>query len=122
MLSCDVDSHEARSNTAIASRRTNMAAAYRGDRFGAMLRAVMLAMVGFAAGDAVASPRSDPTSGRAVFTGATMQSETSIDLDPAAIGPGVTTEWLFYATATSVIDHFTVMRDHLDLAPRALSP
>jgi hypothetical protein len=98
-----------------------MAAAYRGDRFGAMLRAAMLALV-CTGGHALASPRSDPTSGRAVFTGATMQTESSIDLDPAAIGPGLTTELLIYVTATSVIDHYTIMRDHLDLATGAVSP
>jgi len=35
-----------------------------------------------------ASPRSDPTAGRAVFTGATLASPTSISLNPAALGPG----------------------------------
>jgi hypothetical protein len=44
--------------------------------------------VSCAAVSAWASPRTDPTTGRAVFTGATMPHATSIGLDPAALGLG----------------------------------
>ena len=57
-----------------------------------------------------ASPRTDPTSGRAVFTGATMAHATSIELDPAALGLGQIDE--VYAAITSVIDQL-----HIDLDP-----
>ena len=63
-----------------------------------------------AAGPCVwASPRSDPTSGRAVFTGAATPHATSIVLDPAALGLGVRDE--IYAAVTSVLEQF-----HIDLA------
>jgi hypothetical protein len=77
-------------------------------------------VIGCALGTAEASPRSDPTTGRAVFTGATMQSPTSIDLDPAAIGPGITDE--LYIGAMAVLDHYGVTLDHIDLATGALTP
>ncbi|HEX2689008.1 MAG TPA: hypothetical protein VHN14_20440 [Kofleriaceae bacterium] len=57
-----------------------------------------------------ASPRTDPTTGRAVFTGATMSHATSIGLDPAALGLGEFDQ--VYVAVTSVLDQL-----HLDLAP-----
>src|SRR5512140_1419155 len=120
MLSCEVFSQPATNNIEIASRRTNMAAAYRGDTFRAMSRAASLAVVCGLAAPALASPRSDPTAGRAVFTGATMASETSIEVNPAAIGPGATTE--IYAAAMAVIDQYAITRDHLDLTTGAVTP
>jgi hypothetical protein len=89
-----------------------------------MLRALLPTAfaVGAIAGRAHASPRSDPTSGRAVFTGATMLNDASIDLNPAAIGPGPAPEVLFYMTAMAVIDHYTITRDHLDIATGAITP
>ncbi|HET9987008.1 MAG TPA: hypothetical protein VFQ65_00770 [Kofleriaceae bacterium] len=71
-------------------------------------------------GHALASPRSDPTSGRSVFTGATLATATSIDLDPAAIGPGVTD--YIYAAATAVIDRYGVRLDSLDVNSGAITP
>ena len=50
---------------------------------------------------ALASPRSDPTVGRAVFSGATLPAATSIDLDPAALGLGTNDE--VYLAATTII-------------------
>ncbi|MEP6865309.1 MAG: hypothetical protein ABJE66_32120 [Deltaproteobacteria bacterium] len=67
-----------------------------------------------------ASPRSDPTSGRSVFTGATVATATSIDLDPAAIGPG-TTDYA-YAAATAVLDQYGVRLDALNIATGAITP
>jgi len=71
-------------------------------------------------GNALASPRSDPTSGRSVFTGATVATATSIDLDPAAIGPGVTD--YIYVAATAVIDRYAVRLDSLDVNTGAIAP
>jgi hypothetical protein len=71
-------------------------------------------------GNALASPRSDPTSGRSVFTGATVATATSIDLDPAAIGPG-TTDYA-YAAATAVLDQYGVRLDALNVATGAITP
>jgi len=61
-----------------------------------------------AAASAQASPRTDPTTGRAVFTGATMPHATSIGLDPAALGLGELDE--VYVAITGVIDQL-----HIDL-------
>lgn len=73
-------------------------------------------LIACACGTAVASPRSDPTTGRAVFTGATMSSATSIDLNPAAIGPGSqSSNYYIYVAAASVIDHYGVRLDQLGL-------
>jgi hypothetical protein len=77
-----------------------------------MSRVARLALVCGLCGHAVASPRSDPTAGRSVFTGATMAAASSIDLDPAAIGPGQ--QSYLYLAATSVIDRYGVRLDHLD--------
>lgn len=59
-----------------------------------------------------ASPRSDPTAGRAVFTGATLPHPTSIGLDPAALGLGDVDE--VYVAITSAIDQLHVDLDPLD--------
>ena len=72
------------------------------------------------AAPAHASPRSDPTTGRAVFTGATMPAATSIDLDPAAIGPGLTHQ--FYVAAMAVIDQYAIALDRIDLATNTQTP
>ncbi|HEX4422921.1 MAG TPA: hypothetical protein VH165_33625 [Kofleriaceae bacterium] len=63
-----------------------------------------------AAGPAAASPRSDPTIGPAVFTGATTPSATSIGLNPAALGLGAFDA--VYVALTGTIDQL-----HVDLAP-----
>ncbi len=55
-----------------------------------------------------ASPRSDPTTGRAVFTGATLPSTTSLTLNPAAIGLART--WELYLAATSVLEQWDIER------------
>ncbi|MEO6771661.1 MAG: hypothetical protein ABI467_01400 [Kofleriaceae bacterium] len=71
-------------------------------------------------GDAFASPRSDPTSGRSVFTGATVATATSLDLNPAAIGPGVTD--YAYLAATAVLDQYGVRLDSLDPDTGRITP
>lgn len=77
-----------------------------------MVRAASLAILWCVPAAALASPYSDPTTGRAVFTGATMPAATSIDLNPAAIGPGLTDE--LYAAATAVLDHYAIALDRLE--------
>ena len=67
-----------------------------------------------------ASPRTDPTSGRAVFTGATVPNATAITLNPAALGLATTGE--VFAAVTGVLDQVRVDRAHLDPATGALSP
>ncbi len=84
-----------------------------------MSRVASLALVCGLAAYAGASPRSDPTLGRAVFTGATEASATSIDLDPAALA--LVTSSQFYAAATAVVDHYGIARDSVDLATGAAS-
>jgi hypothetical protein len=87
-----------------------MARAYPGDTFRAMSRAICLALVCGLAAHAHASPRSDPTSGRAVFTGAATPGAPSLELNPAALGLGNdATE--YYAAAIALIDHYSVARD-----------
>jgi hypothetical protein len=72
------------------------------------------------AAPALASPRSDPTSGRSVFTGATMPHASSISLNPAALGIGVVTE--IYLAATGTLDQLTIERSNLDVDTGALTP
>ncbi len=80
---------------------------------------VVTALVCCLCGIASASPRTDPSAGRSVFTGATMPAATSIDLDPAAIGPG---QYDYaYIAATGVYDHYGVRLDTVDLATGAIS-
>jgi long-subunit fatty acid transport protein len=92
-----------------------MARAYRGDTVRAMVsqRILTLALgyaaawpVGSSGPVAVASPRSDPTSGRAVFTGAATPHATSIVLDPAALGVGQRDE--IYVALTGVLDRLRI--------------
>nr|HEX4318910.1 hypothetical protein [Kofleriaceae bacterium] len=72
-----------------------------------------------------ASPVDDPTIGRAVFTGATVPSATSIVLDPAAIaapGPlGAPPPDAIYVGLTSTLDQIGVSRRLLDVDTGALS-
>ena len=71
-----------------------------------MSRALGLAIVCAVCAPAFGSPGGDPTAGRAVFTGATMPSATSIDLDPAALGIGNIDE--IYISGTALIDQFGI--------------
>lgn len=66
-----------------------------------------------------ASPRSDPTAGRAVFTGATMPHATSIGLDPAALGLGDVDE--VYVAITSAIDQLHADLDPVDTMVRTMA-
>lgn len=52
-----------------------------------------------------------------MFTGATMPAATSIDLNPAAIGPGLTDE--LYAAVTAVLDRYAIALDRVDAASGA---
>lgn len=62
---------------------------------------------------ALGSPRSDPTSGRAVFTGAATPSATSIDVNPAALGLGVSSE--LYVALVGALNRYAIDRDAIDV-------
>src|SRR5579871_845310 len=70
--------------------------------------------------NAYAQPRTDPTAGRAVFTGATSPNATSIELNPAALDLGKADE--VYVAATSVIDQLDIHTRTIDLMTGTLSP
>jgi long-subunit fatty acid transport protein len=77
------------------------------------------AIIGLGDGPAAASPRSDPTTGRAVFTGATMRHASSISLNPAALGLGVVTE--LYVAATATLDQRSITPSTIDPDTGALT-
>lgn len=77
-----------------------------------MVRAAGLSILCILPAAAWASPHSDPTLGRGVFTGATMPTATSIGLNPAAIGTGLTDE--LYAAATAVLDRYSITLQRVD--------
>jgi len=87
-----------------------------------MSRAICFALVCGVAATAHASPRSDPTTGRAVFTGAATPGAPAIELNPAAIGLTAPEDVEFYAAALAVIDRYAVTRDVEDPDTGALSP
>lgn len=76
------------------------------------VRRILILALWCEAAAASASPRTDPTVGRAVFTGATMPHATSIDLDPAALGLGTVDQ--LYVAATGVADQFKIALDAPD--------
>ena len=86
-----------------------------------MSRAIWIALV-CAVTTAHASPRTDPTNGRAVFTGAATPGEPAIELNPAALGLVATDVWLFYAAAVAVVDRYAVARASEDPDTGALTP
>jgi hypothetical protein len=88
-----------------------MAAAYRGDTFRAMVARPIFVLVLLCCA-AHASPRTDPTIGRSVFTGATTPHPTSIGLNPAALGLGTSNEAFFALTST--LDYYKIDRDVAD--------
>jgi len=79
----------------------------------AVRRILTLASV-CAVGAASASPRTDPTMGRAVFTGATMPHATSIGVDPAAIGLGAFDE--VYVAFAGLLDQLHIDLERVDLS------
>lgn len=64
-----------------------------------------------------ASPRTDPTTGRAVFTGAATPHATSIGLDPAALGIGSIDQ--LYVAVTGALDQLSIRLDGVDPATGA---
>ena len=85
-------------------------------------RASCLAVLCALHASALASPRTDPTQGRAVFTGAATPSATSIEVNPAALGIGLDarpTE--IYLAATATLDHLRITPRTLDINTGALS-
>lgn len=87
-----------------------------------MVARTILASVacGAALAPAHASPRTDPTVGRAVFTGATLPNATSIGLNPAALGTGPFGELLIALTGT--LDQIRIDPQELDVDTGARSP
>ncbi|MBS1118861.1 MAG: hypothetical protein H6Q90_1089 [Deltaproteobacteria bacterium] len=83
-------------------------------------RPILTLILWSAVSTAAASPRSDSTVGRAVFTGATVPSATSISLNPAAIGLGSRDE--IYLSVTAVLEQFGIDRKTIDLATDSLVP
>jgi hypothetical protein len=96
-----------------------MAAAYRGDTFRAMVARPILASILCSAALAHGSPRTDPTVGRAVFTGATMPNATSIGLNPAALGTGTFGE--VFVALTGVLEQIRIDQADLDADTGELS-
>lgn len=87
-----------------------------------MSRATWLAALCALGATAHASPRSDPTQGRAVFTGAATPNPTSIEVNPAALGLGIPDVYEAYLAATATLDHISIDRRSLDIDTGALSP
>lgn len=84
------------------------------------VRRILMLLVLCAVTPAQASPRTDPTAGRAVFTGATMPHATSIGLNPAALGLGDFDE--VYVAITGVLDQLHIDLDKIAPDTGALSP
>ncbi len=87
---------------------------------GRAIRVAVIAACCGSAGRAAASPGTDPTVGRAVFTGATLPVASSIVLDPAALALG-TSELSFYVGFTGTLDQISIDRKLVDLDTGALS-
>lgn len=64
------------------------------------------------AAHAHASPRTDPTLGRAVFTGATTWNATSIELNPSALGLGIRDE--VYVSTFGALNQYSIDRAGTD--------
>lgn len=86
----------------------------------APLASLALIVLALATAPAAASPRTDPTAGRAVFTGATLPNASSIGLNPAALGLREFGEVLVALTGT--LDHIRIDPQELDAATGTLSP
>lgn len=67
-----------------------------------------------------ASPRTDPTSGRAVFTGATAEHASSITLSPAALALAVGNE--LYLALTSTLEQTTIQGPGVDVHDTTPAP
>jgi hypothetical protein len=90
-----------------------MAPAYRGDTFRAMaVPRILTLALSCATVSAWASPRTDPTTGRAVFTGVTLPHATSIELDPAALGLGSVNQ--LYVAVTGTLEQLRIDLDRLE--------
>lgn len=79
-----------------------------------------LALLACGAALAHGSPRTDPTTGRAVFTGATLPNASSIGLNPAALGVEPFGEVLLALTST--LDQLQIDQQDLDADTGAMSP
>ncbi|MCW5808707.1 MAG: hypothetical protein KIT31_40530, partial [Deltaproteobacteria bacterium] len=85
------------------------------------LRPILIAALACSTATAThASPRTDPTTGRAVFTGATSSNPTSIVLNPAAIGAG-TFDAVYFAFS-GTLDRTGIRSDTLDIGTGDVTP
>lgn len=66
-----------------------------------------------------ASPDSDPTKGRAVFTGAATANPTAIEINPAALGLRDVDE--IYVAATGTLNHLSITPRTLDIDSGSLT-
>lgn len=87
-----------------------------------MSRAICFVLVCGLAATSHASPSSDPTTGRAVFTGAATPGAAAIELNPAALGLVAPDTGELYAAAIAVIDRYAVARASEDPDTGALTP
>ena len=87
----------------------------------AVRRILTLIACGAITTPALASPRSDSTNGRAVFTGATVAHPTSIVLNPAALGVGSSASFELYVSALASLTQVSIDRRTLDLSTGALT-
>ncbi len=74
--------------------------------------ATMITLASIAAAPAAASPRTDPTSGRAVFTGAASVHPTSVRVNPSLLGVDAAVGvYVAYLASTMVVDSEQISRD-----------
>lgn len=83
-------------------------------------RILTLAIFGALISYADASPRTDPTSGRAVFTGATAEHATSVTLSPAALALALSNE--LYVALTSTMTHTSIQGAGVNISDTTVSP
>jgi hypothetical protein len=86
----------------------------------AVRRILTLAIFGALISHAGASPRTDPTSGRAVFTGATAEHASSITLSPAALGLALSNE--LYLAFTATLAQTSIQSGGVDVSDTNPSP
>jgi long-subunit fatty acid transport protein len=84
-----------------------------------MSRAICVAVLCGVSARAGAEPRTDPTTGRAVFTGAATASAVSLELNPAALELGNADQEL-YLGGSALIDQYSIHTRTIDQTTGAL--
>lgn len=96
----------------LAGRRAIFSSTIRASIAAAAVAAITAGASGTTIGTAAASPRTDPTSGRAVFTGAANVHPTSVLVNPATVGiDAAVNVYAAYLASTFVLDHERVDLD-----------